>query len=291
MTDWQADLKSYLLTAATPHHPGKQDIDSALTRIAQQLAVRDSFAFIEALLNAKDEWLDTAEDIHDLVNFYKTQITAWRKLLDGLRAFADNREALNKVPAAASALAELTVIRDNPKPFGQVNRIEPLLATVGAINEQLAQEKREKALLSIDGKIAEVQAKLNAAAASSDLSNKALRALQDIKARISSQTSIAQILYLQGQGGDAMDDAVGLIESASVKPPHQVAMPGDTAKPLQTGQPNVPVAVAKTTRVIRVADFSTKTYLETEADVEACVDKIKAELMAAIRAGQLARLQ
>lgn len=253
--------------------------------------MRDSFAFIEALLNAKDVWLDTAEDIHDLVNFYKTQITAWRKLLDGLRAFTDNREALEKMPAAASALAALTQIRDNSKPFGQVNRIEPLLATVATINEQLAQDKREKALLSIDGKIAEVQAKLNTAGASSDLSNKALRALQDIKTRIASQTSIAQILYLQGQGGDAMDDAVSLIESAAAKSPHQVAMPGDTAKPVQTGQPNVPAPVVKTTRVIRAADFSTKTYLETEADVEVYVTKLKAKLLAAIRAGQLARLQ
>jgi hypothetical protein len=68
-------------------------------------------------------------------------------------------------------------------------------------------------------------------------------------------------------------------------------MPGDMAKPVQTGQLNVPAPVAKTTRVIRVADFSTKTYLETEADVDACVAKLKAELLAAIRSGQLARLQ
>jgi hypothetical protein len=100
-----------------------------------------AFPFIEALLSAKDDWLDAAEDIHDLVNFYKTQITAWRKLLDGLRAFTDNREALNKVPQAAAALTELTQIRDNPKPYGKVNRIEPLLATVTSVNEQLAQEK------------------------------------------------------------------------------------------------------------------------------------------------------
>ena len=291
LTEWQAELKSYAHTAATPHHPGKADIDAALSRINQQLSTRDSFAFIEALLAAKDEWLDAADDIHDLVTFYKTQITAWRKLLEGLRTFADNVEALNKVPQAAAALNDLALIRDNPKPFGQVNRIEPLLATVAAINEQRAQDKREKALLSIDGKIAEVQAKLNTAGASSDLSNKALRALQDLKTRIASQASIAQILYLQGQGGDAMDDAVSLIESAVAKPPHQVAMPGDTAKPLQTGQPNVPAPVAKTTRVIRAADFSAKTYLETEADVEAYVTKLKAELLAAIRAGQLARLQ
>jgi hypothetical protein len=178
------------------------------------LAVRDSFAFIEALLGAKDDWLDASEDIHDLVNFYKTQIAAWRKLLDGLRSFADNREALDKVPQAAAALTELTQIRDNAKPYGMVNRIEPLLATVTSVNEQLAQEKRDRALLSIDEKLAEVQAKLSTVSANPDVSNRALRLLQDLKARIAIQTSIAQILYLQSQGGDAMDEAITLIEAA-----------------------------------------------------------------------------
>lgn len=289
--EWQADLKGFTLTASTTHHPGRTDIDAALTRINQQLSIRDSFAFIEALLSAKDEWLDAAEDIHDLVNFYKTQITAWRKLLDGLRAFNDNFEALNKVPQAAAALTELTQIRDNPKPYSQVNRIEPLLATVAAVNEELTQARREKALLSIDSKLAEVQAKLNAASATPDLSNKALHPLQDLKARIAGQTSIAQILLLQGQGGDAMDDAINLIEAAAAKPVHQVATPGDNAKPVQTGQSNVAAPVAKTTRVIRASEHSSKTYLETEADVDAFITKLKAELMAAVKAGQIARIQ
>ena len=68
-------------------------------------------------------------------------------------------------------------------------------------------------------------------------------------------------------------------------------MPGDTAKPVHTGQPPVSAPVAKTTRVIRVADFSTKNYLETEADVETCVAQLRAEQLGAIRSGQLARLQ
>jgi hypothetical protein len=292
LTEWQAELKSYAHTAATPHHPGKSDIEAALARISQQLSTRDSFAFIEALLAAKNEWLDAADDIHDLVNFYKTQITAWRKLLDGLSSFESNREALTKVPQAAAALIDLAQIRDNPKPYGQVNRIEPLLAAVTAINEQLAQEKRERALLSIEAKLAEVQTKLGSAAATTaDLSNKALRPLQDLKTRIASQTSIAQIMLLQGAGGDAMDEAINLIEAAASKLPDHVAMPGNTAKPLQTGQPNVPVPVAKTTRVIRAAELSSKTYLETEADVDTYVAKLKEALLAAVRAGQIARIQ
>ena len=127
--------------------------------------------------------------------------------------------------------------------------------------------------------------------AAPDLCNKALRPLQELKTRIASQASIAQILYLQGQGGDAMDDAVTLIEVAAAKPQLQIAAPGDTAKPLQTGQPNMPPPVVKTTRVIRAAELSSKTYLETEADVDAFVSTLKAELLAAIHAGQMARVQ
>jgi hypothetical protein len=291
LTEWQTELKSFVLTANTAHHPGKADIDTALTRIAQQLSTRDSFAFIEALLSAKDDWMDAAEDIHDLVNFYKTQITAWRKLLDCLRAFTDNFEALKKVPQAASALADLEKIRDNPKPYNQVNRIEPLLASVTTINEALATEKRERALLSVDEKLTEVQAKLSAVDATPDVSNQALQALQALKTRIASQTSIAQILYLQGQGGDAMDEAVTLIEAAAAKPVHHVAAPGNTAQPVQTGQPNVPPPATKPTKVIRAADYSAKSYLETEADVEAFVTKLRSELLTAVRAGQKARLQ
>ena len=132
-------------------YPGRTDIDAALTRFNQKLSTRDSFAFSEALLAAKDEWLDTVDGIHDLLNFYKTQITAWRKQ-----------------------------------------------ATVAAVNEELTQARREKALLSNDGKLAVVQAKL---------------------------------------------------------------------------------------------DASSETHLETEADVEAFVAKLNAELMATLRAGQIAQVQ
>ncbi|MDB5823899.1 MAG: ATPase [Herminiimonas sp.] len=296
LTDWQAELKSYAHTASMSHYPGKPHIGAALTRITQQLSTRDGFAFIEALLAAKGEWLETADDINDLVNFYKTQIIAWRKMLDGLSVFAANREALNKVPQAAAALIELAGIRDNPKPYSQVNRIEPLLASVATVNEQLAQEKRERALLSIDRKLAEVQAKLAAATATPDISNKAMRPLQDLKASIASQTSIAQILLLQGAGGDAMDDAINLIEAAATrvaanKHPSDGALSPDANKPVQTGQPNVRAQVAKTTRVIRAAELSNKSYLETEADVEAFVARLKEALLAAVHAGQIARVQ
>ena len=43
--------------------------------------------------------------------------------------------------------------------------------------------------------------------------------------------------------------------------------------------------------VIRLADLPGKSYLETEADVDAFVSKLKAELLATVRAGQRVRMQ
>ena len=88
-----------------------------------------------------------------------------------------------------------------------------------------------------------------------------------------------------------MDEAITMIEAAvAFKPPH-VAEPGSTTKPAQTGATNVPQAPAKTTKVVKASEFSTKTYLETEADVDAYIAKLKEELLLAIRAGQIARIQ
>lgn len=283
--EWQSDLNSFVLTSSTPHYPGKAEIENALSRIAQQLTIRDSFAFIEGLLATKDDWLEISEDIHDLVNFYKTQISAWRKLLSGLDQFTDNRDALNKEPKAASALTELIQIRDNLKPYGLISKIEPLLATVSTVNEQLAKVLREKALQAIDEKIIEVQSKLTAVSATPELSNKALLNIQDLKKQLATQTSIAQILYLQTQAGEAMDEAFTLIEIATAKP----SLPGGGSESSGTGSSVQPPV--KTTHVIRAADLSSKTYLETEADVDAYIEKLKAALLEAVRSGQIARIQ
>lgn len=282
LSEWQTELKAFSMTAATAQHPGKSDIDALLSRIGQQLAVRDSYAFIEAMLNKKDDWLDFADDYQDLFNFYRTQITVWRKLLEGLRVFSDNQVALNKVPEAEKALKELILIRDNPKPYRLISRIEPLLASVSTINEQLAQQKRETALASIEEKISEIQAKLTATSANADICNKALSPLQNLKAQILSQTSIAQIQYLQVQGGEAMDEAMALIEAAT-------AGKGDDTKNPKPGP--ISVVLPKTPKVVRPSDLATNSYLETEADVDSYIERLKAELLSVVRAGYKARIQ
>ena len=288
--NWQSDLKGYAQTAAIKHHPGKAVIDAATTRIGKQLAIRDAFEFIETMLSAKSDWLDTSEDIHDVVSFYKTQLPTWRKLLEALTDFAENRDVLLKLPAVATALADLESIRDNPTPYGQIPRVETLIKTVEAANETAAQQRRERALNSIDAKIGEIMKSLDQVQAAAALRNKALQPLQELKTKVAALSSIPKILYFQDQGGNLLDDAMLIIESASQKRATVLEDSGGTTteKVLTTG---AHTAAPKPSRVIWAAELSPTIYLETEAEVESYVAKLKAELLATIKAGQRARIQ
>jgi hypothetical protein len=286
---WLEELKSYGPIAAGKFYPGKAVIDQATAHIGKQLAIRDSYEFIETLLKAKDDWLNLSDDIHDVTSFYKTQVTTWRKMLDALGEFADNQEALQQDLAAANALKELEAIRDNPAPYAQINRIEPLLSTVAVANDRIAGSEREAALLSIDEKLGEIEAALNQAQAEADLRNRALFPLQQLKITIAALSSIPRIRYLKEQAGSRLDEAMDLI--ASAQKPVGVKEPGSTGVPL-SGAGSQPIAPAvKAVAVVRAADCSLKTYLENESDIEAYLAKLRDTLSAPIQAGKKVRIQ
>lgn len=293
LKDWQSELEGYAHVASTKYHPGKPTIDQALTRIKKQLAIRDTFEFIEALLANKNDWLDASEDIHDVISFYKTQIATWRRMLESLTDFTDNKEALLKDAQAVTALHELEAIRANEAPYGQVNRIDTLISTVTAVNDRIASQERESALLSIDQRINEVQKTLDDVHAAADLRNKALQPLQQVKMAVATLSSIPKIRLFKEQAGDHMDAAMTVIASATKPAVSTTSQPSISSSSATSEWATSVKAVIppKPSRVIRAADFNTKSYLETEAEVNDYINKLKAELVAAIRAGQRARIQ
>lgn len=290
LADWQGELKAYNHAANTKHYPGKAAIEGAQARIGKQLAIRDSCEFIEALLADKDGWLDVADEIHDVLSFYKTQVKTWQRLLEALTAFADNREALLEDSAAANALKDLEAIRDNPLPYSQINRIDPLLTAVDAVNDRIAGREREQALISIAQNLAEIEKALDQAQADDSLRNKALLPLQQVKTSVAALSSIPKIRYLAGQADIHLDTAMDLIASAQKPSPNGVTETGGSNTiPLAIGNP--PTKAAKPVKLIRATDCSVKAYLETEGDVDVYLARLRAELLTAIQEGKKARIQ
>jgi hypothetical protein len=287
LTGWQGELKSYSPIAATKHHPGKLVIEQAISRIGKQLAIRDSYEFIECLLANKKDWQDLSEDIHDVTSFYKTQIKTWQRMLDAMTAFNDNHEALQQDANAANAINQLVAIRDNPTPYGQINQIDSLLNTVETVNARIAGNERELALTEIAKKLAEIETALDQIHADLNLRNKALYPIQQLKIKIAGQSSIPQIHYLAGQAGVHLDTAMDLISSTYQLAQNKVKETG--ANPYTVAKP---VTVApKPIATISASKYSTKTYLEDENDVDTYLIKLKDELLAALKQGKKIRIQ
>ncbi len=319
VSDWRARLGEWTQTlnkhgslAVLKHHPGKSTIDELLSRTAKQLALRDTFEFVESLNRDRDGWLDASDDLADVSSFYGQQLSTWRRMLDALAIFDANREALAKNPKAGAALCDLEVLRDNPSPYGSINRIEALVATVQSINDSLASEKRERALLSIDAKLKEVQDALAKAEASPDLSNRVLKPLQSLKTQIAAEVSIPKIFYLQDQGAERVDEAMDTIASAvaaAMAERKKAVRHADEPSDLHTGRTalrtgdgestavvnpppsvNPNAAVSKPIQTIKASEILTKTYLEDQADIDTYLNALKSELTAAIQNGRRVRI-
>jgi hypothetical protein len=290
----KADLERAKLKSEQKLYPGAAEITQALQAIDRQLAIRDPFEFLNAMLSARDDWLDLADDTHDVLSFYKTQAPVWARMLEGLASFADNREALAKEAASAQPLADLEAIRANPTPYAQVNRIEALLSAVEKVNESLAGARREKALLSIDAKIREATQALDDAQAEPHVRNAVLQPLQALKAQLAALVSIPRILFLQQRAGELQDEAMDKIADAAAAAAKAKAAVKPPLSPIPGGGPTPPPPAPparKPVRVVRVADLGAKTYLETEQDVDAYLAKLRAELMAVIASGHPTRVQ
>ncbi len=217
-------------------------------------------------------------------------------MLEAMTGFADNHTELAKDPAAAAAMAELERIHASRTPYGQVNKIESLLATVDKVNDNLAAERRTRALEAIDSKIVEATQALDATQAEAAVRNSVLKPLQDLKHQLAGLSSIPRILFLQNRAGDLLDEVMDkLAQAEKAKAP--LPPPGDNKTTEQTGEktslvPPAPVTPpSRPIKVIRISDLGGKTYLESETDVDDYLRQLKSALLNAIKSGQKARVQ
>ena len=138
-----------------------------------------------------------------------------------------------------------------------------------------------------------------------DICNQALHKLQQLRQKVAAETSISQIFYLQGQAGTLLDKAMDVLASYQAKlaaskpvPPPKPAPDttggsagGSTAKPALVSEPTATYTI-KPSKTGNAANLTAgQLYLESEADVDAYLARLRAELMGIVNAGQRARVE
>lgn len=286
--EWQADLKTWLQLAADDAYPGKLEMTDCDGVIRAALGIEDAAAFIEHLYVHRKDLQDIADDFGDVSGFYKNQRKAWDDMRSALTRFKSNEAELLKDTGASQAMDRLKVILAMPAPYGVISEGAGLIAQVEQVNTKLVTARRDHALQKLDEHIAGIRNELDQATCSSDVQNRVLRPLQQIRQRISSETSIAHIFQLQTQAKDAYDDAFDQIEQdvasrrviiAQVSPPKPG--PGISGGGGSGGVPMPPAP--KKRSILKAADLVTAgPFIETEADAKTFVAALEKRLLDAI---------
>ena len=271
LAGWQSALEKYKTLADTGNYPGKKEIDTCLACINSLLVINDTFEFIKSFNDKKGALLDAAEDLNDLTGFYTNQIKTWEILRQAIAEYKPNKSALAKDAGTTKGLSRLEEILATASPYGMLHEVSGLVAAVKTVNDQLVQDARDKAIASIEKKIAQLGTLLDTANASAELRNKALYGLQEPKKRLKSDISIPNIAYTTGEVEEVYETAVELIGNETGK-----------------AGPDIPKKAVKT---IRPASLSVKSYLETEEDANEFVSAMKEEIIKAVRDNKRVRIQ
>jgi hypothetical protein len=273
---WRGDLSEYLTLTGTGQYPGGLTIAEALGVLKPLSAESDSIALIEQFLARESDLLDLADDIHELRHFYTHQRQAWDSLIDARQRFQANRVELEQDADAAAALKRIGEILRAPAPYGMVKEAAALIACIAQANDALIAAQRARILPAIDKELSKVQRELDTAQADQDLRNQCLYPLQQLKQQAESQTSLAHIAQAARRALELADAAFARIEAAIPPPPRK---PGDAVK----DHPDTPYV--KPRRVIKAAALTPEGYLETQADVDGYLSKLRAALEKGIAAG------
>ncbi|RYU47765.1 BREX system P-loop protein BrxC, partial [Aliivibrio finisterrensis] len=315
-----AKLKDFKAKSTTGTFPGTNEIEDGIMLLSSLLEQQGSFKFIDELLRKGNELEDFEEEFEDLETFYETQFSTWQNLTSALTIeFAKNRHLLETSENAKTALDKLEVIYKDKRPYGKIRQVQGLIETVQAVNNEFLASSRISTANKLQAAIEDVQQHISESKAPDNISNNALRPLQQSLQRLDKLTSIAEMneevrnsnelveqaeqiinAYIDQQTKEAERQAALAIERAK-----QVASTPDAPEPSNNygaaTKETLTVAEAivkpKAKKVVTIdtgsifRDLGDNSYLETEQELDAYLAALKTQLSGLIASNHKVRIK
>ncbi|MFC1792653.1 hypothetical protein ACFL3Q_03600 [Planctomycetota bacterium] len=226
----------------------------------------------------KDDLLEFGEDFHDIDNFYKTQKPVWEKLIKAHAKFDLNKFELEKDDDTRVALQRMKEILQSKAPYGIIQEAEALINKVDSVNNSLISAYRTAAVKKIESLIDELDRELTTAQADEAFRNSSLRPLVDLKGSVQQMDSIAHLQQIEQR-------AASLFEQQTQ------AIADYVENAAKENKDDTPKPVVKSIVSVRSSSLVTKSYLETQADVDDFVGKLKDKLSAEIANNKRVRIE
>lgn len=255
-------------------YPDRPLVQSAIALMNDVLSQsKDNIALIDRVIKKEDALYDNKEAMVSVEGFFKNQVTIFdsavrfeKSLHNDLDYIAKNDEAHN----ALNTIRLITMIQSGKFNYKRIPELNTLIDTVRKAHNEMLAKKREEVLEIVRQCLAEIHTAANGDTRVNNLITSADNYFTQQKSKIASCESMALLDGMFIPMCNYKDDTVDRIESALkpvvVSPPVKTGG-GDTTPPKKK------VIKAYNRQVV----FQAKT-LESEADIDAYVEKIRSQL-------------
>ena len=266
----KASLATHRAVAETGSYPGSDEITKGLRMAAALLATKESGSFFARFLENKAALEDFAYDYADVAQFFASQRPQRDRLRKVFEAFQQNSPQLEADDTLAKALTRMQEILKAKSPYKLLSEAAGLIEKVQATNAALVDAARTSAAAAIGRVTSRVTDELAAHGLADDgLATTCLAPLAALKDSLARQASVAHLTRAIRLADERLDAALARIEQAIAARARASAGSQPTASAL------------KPRHTLRPASLAPAAWLDSEADVTAFLEALKAELTAA----------
>ena len=262
-------------------YPDKNVVAQAITVVKDVLSQqKDNVALIERVLQREDALYDAQEAMQSVEAFFKTQVTVYDAAVQYEADLRNDLDYIRKDDEANTALNTIRLITMIPSSgkydYKRIPELNGLMVTVKSSHDAMLEEKRKELLTVVQQCMGDIHT-----ASKGDTKVKAIIEKADTyytqqKEKIAETCSLALMEGFPIPMWNYRDETVSKIESA-MKPPAPVE-PRPTTTPI-----NPTPAKTKTYKPIFRQSLLKATTLESEADIDAYVDKLRDQLKTLIK--------
>ncbi len=280
LLEWQSKLSGWKPLAETGDYPGAEEIRSGLELIGPLVRDEESVKFIERFNLRKDDLTQLADDYVDLSHFFEQQRPTWERLRRAFNRFQVNRLELERHEKAGAALRRMGEILSARAPFGLISEVDDLIQRVEGLNGEAVSKYRQQALLVLGKQKSDLQRELDAAGVDSEFHQQCLGPFQRLMEDAARSESIPALQQFESEAIRVFDSAVPTIQQWIVQ--------RDAARKSSGGVTSLGAGcnapAPKPLQIIKPVELASRdAYIETEADVEAYLDRLRTALRAAIQ--------
>lgn len=291
-------------------YPGEDECEKMRSEVADVLKDQnEAEAFLTTFTKHEERLLDAKEDFDKVVEFFESnQRTAFDHARDFLNRTEGIEYASDDIPGAVENVATVREILKDPKPYGRIKDLQPLMDPVEDDMKKLLGIRRNEFLCRIESDLQDLRAQ---AESQKGFVNQAKDAIADagtkyesFKNRAHSAQSLNELSVVATNWGDwlsaAANEMYDAVDEVRVRMNNElrtteVMSTGEVVKKISNkgAASSAPVPASKPQRkikTVRRADLAKPSRLLSAEDVERYVDDLRSRLMQALAANDEIRI-